>query len=1103
MRINAGRVCPKLKKNKQHHKSDLAGASGSFVRERIVLPYVVNCAAMPDGRIAFWFEVTSLDALLDGELMVNSAIGSVQCHPFTWECNPKGTYLHDVCKFGVPGADITFGWFSVRLPVISKSVPKPSPSNWIELGDGLPKKSGLVKFAVPGIAFARPLSITEISNFVDVLLDPESVLGADTNHEPIAFVRSPSVLMLEQVIALAESLYLRRRFLPTIERGANAVTVGDASWRSVLDRSDAARVREMAERGPGEFFSFVDSSRGAHELAPSELIHKIVDSLVESSVREAILVDDPELNSRHMVSKPFDVLVFALTRPLNHRSTQVAAQSRISEVLDEWRTRVLRHLEPAHLAIRISPPGFFETSDSIADDDWEVALGLYPAYNTAEFIDSASFVAARDRLGALELNPASAELLFLRKLKAAAQHSVELQEVLSNAHPNRFSLPSEAVIDFVSRTAALLADEESVALVLPKILRDAIKPRIKVSSAPVSSNRPMLGLNSIFSFEARVLLGERELGVDEIRHLVAAASPVVKVGSEWIFVDQDGLAQALRYLERHKGRTEMSLSELIGDPMDDIDFGDVVEIERPDPTELIAALNATKSMGPISFVEPEGFPLPLRPYQRRGVEWLAALGRTGLGACLADDMGLGKTAQVIALLAMEHEVRKGSESNIGSDLLEPGSRHELSPLPVIATLIIAPVSVVNNWRREIARFYPRLNVHVHHGPRRLEGDEFIEAATGVDVVITSYSLLARDVEVLSCVTWARVVLDEAQNIKNPMTLTARAASALRSSSRIALTGTPVENHTGELWSIMDFLNPSILGSRGSFRKRFSIPIERGGDKRAMQKLVRTVSPFILRRLKTDKTIIADLPDKLEVKEYCELSDDQQYLYAQTVDQLQSKLIHASVMERRGAILASITRLKQICNHPCMDMNVARLTGRSGKLDRLEELLGEILEGGEKAIIFTQFATFATALQRHLQERLAERVLLLKGDVPIDRRDAMVLEFQENGGPSIFVLSLKAGGTGLNLTAANHVIHYDRWWNSAVEAQATDRAFRIGQRKDVVVSKLICEGTLEERIDEMIEAKKELAETLVGGGETWITEMSDSELLELLSFNSTD
>ena len=1096
-----GRFCRKLKD--QRHKSDLAGASGSFVRERIVLPYVVNCAAMPDGRIAFWFEVTSLDALLDGELMTGSAIGSVQRHPFTWECNPKGTYLDDVCEIGVPGADITVGWFSLRLPVVSKSVPKPSPSNWIELGDEFPKKSGLEKFAVPAITFARPLSITEMSSFVDALFDPDSVLDAGTDYEPIAFVRSPSVLMLEQVIALAESLYLRRRFLPALERRADASTVADASWHSVLDRSDAVRVNEMAERGPGEFFSFVGWSRGAKAHGPSELIHRIVDSLVETSVREAILVGDPDLNSPHMGSKPFDALVFALTRPLKHVSPQVGAQSRISEVLDEWRTRVLRHLEPAHLAIRISPPGFFDPSDYIADDDWEVALGLYPAHNTAEFIDSASLVAARDRLGTLELNPASAELLFLRKLKAASQYSSELAAVLTNAHPNRFSLPPEAVIDFVSRTATVLAEQESVALVLPKVLRDAIKPRIKVSSAPLGSNRPMLGLSAIFSFEARVQLGERELGVDEIRHLIAAASPVVKVGSEWIFVDQDGLAKALRYLERHKGRTEMTLSELIGDPMDDIEFGDVVEIERPDPAELIAALNVTKSMGPVSFVEPEGFSLPLRPYQRRGVEWLASLGRTGLGACLADDMGLGKTAQVIALLAMEHEFRKSPESKIASDLEELGSRDEPSPLPISATLIIAPVSVVNNWRREIARFYPRLNVHVHHGPRRLVGDAFIEAATGVDVVVTSYSLLARDVELLSCVTWTRVVLDEAQNIKNPMTLTARAASALHSSSRIALTGTPVENHTGELWSIMDFLNPSILGSRGSFRKRFSIPIERGGDKRATQRLVRVVSPFILRRLKTDKTIIADLPDKLELKEYCGLSDDQQYLYAQTVVQLQSKLTHASVMERRGAILASITRLKQICNHPSPDMNAARLTGRSGKLDRLEELLGEILESGEKAIIFTQFATFATALQRHLQERLAERVLLLKGDVPITRRDAMVLEFQENGGPSIFVLSLKAGGTGLNLTAANHVIHYDRWWNSAVEAQATDRAFRIGQRKDVVVSKLICEGTLEERIDEMIEAKKELAETLVGGGETWITEMSDSEVLELLSFSSAD
>ena len=412
------------------------------------------------------------------------------------------------------------------------------------------------------------------------------------------------------------------------------------------------------------------------------------------------------------------------------------------------------------------------------------------------------------------------------------------------------------------------------------------------------------------------------------------------------------------------------------------------------------------------------------------------------------------------------------------------------------------MSLVGNWQREAARFTPDLRVHVHHGADRLDGESLASALAGADLVITTYGVATRDRAALSQLTWARVVCDEAQNIKNHATKQARAVRGLPASARIALTGTPVENRLSELWSIMEFTNPGLLGPAGKFREKYAVPIERHGSEDAARALKRITQPFVLRRLKTDKTIISDLPDKQEMKVWCNLTPEQASLYAATVTDMLSRIEDAADdISRRGLVLATMARLKQVCNHPAHLLgDGSRLPGRSGKLARLEEICDEIVAEGDKALCFTQYAEFGRMLQPHLAARLGCPVLFLHGGTTKKQRDAMVAQFASLDEPALFLLSLKAGGTGLNLTAASHVIHVDRWWNPAVEDQATDRAFRIGQHRNVQVRKFVCVGTLEERIDAMIEEKKALAEQIVGTGESWLTELSADDLRAVLTLS---
>ena len=411
------------------------------------------------------------------------------------------------------------------------------------------------------------------------------------------------------------------------------------------------------------------------------------------------------------------------------------------------------------------------------------------------------------------------------------------------------------------------------------------------------------------------------------------------------------------------------------------------------------------------------------------------------------------------------------------------------------------MSVVGNWQREAAKFTPALRVMVHHGPARLTGVEFDAAVLEHDLVVTTYALMAKDRAQLGEQSWRRLVLDEAQHIKNSGTVQAKAAVAIPAEHKLALTGTPVENRLDELRSILDFANPGMLGKPADFRKRFSVPIEREQDEGAVSRLRAITSPFVLRRVKTDPSVISDLPEKNEMTVRSNLSAEQAALYKAVVDDMLAQIADAKGMKRKGAVLSALTRLKQVCNHPAHFLSdgspvLKRGQHRSGKIALVEDMLDSILGEHEKALLFTQFREFGELVAPYFAERFGTAVPFLHGGVSKTKRDAMVESFQSEDGPPIMMLSLKAGGTGLNLTAANHVVHLDRWWNPAVENQATDRAFRIGQRKNVQVQKLLCVGTVEERIDSMLVSKQDLADLAVGTGENWVTEMNTAELREL-------
>ena len=787
-------------------------------------------------------------------------------------------------------------------------------------------------------------------------------------------------------------------------------------------------------------------------------------------------------------------LTSAKSNRLDPELLEPEAADELIDLLEAWTTAAVDESGPVRTCFRLRDPG--QQAHDV--EDWTVEL-LLQSTQDPSLLASAQEV--WHRAGAARLlrqtgvDPRQA---LLQGLGRAARYFPQLGEALRQPSPDLVRLSADEALHFLRHVAPALRGRGFGVLLPPwwagKRARIGLSLHTEASSAQpgTAEQDSKFGLEELVKYQWQASIGAIELTEAEFKELAAAKTDLVQLRGEWIEVDAARLAAAAAALGDHQSGV-MSAAEVLSKAMHGLDQRRLPRALTDDPLEVKVSssgwlgdlLSGAAEQRYAVAKEPRGLKAKLRPYQKRGVGWLSFMDGLGLGAILADDMGLGKTVQVLTLLEQERA--------------EAG-RRRTGP-----TLLICPMSLVANWQREAARFTPRLKVHVHHGSERLEGKEFQGAVKGVHLVVTTYALALRDRQQLGEVGWRRIVIDEAQAIKNAATKQARAVRSLSAPRRIALTGTPVENRLADLWSIMEFANPGLLGTAEQFKDRFARPIERGneGAQAAAERLRQATSSFILRRVKTDPNIISDLPDKVEMKVVCNLTREQASLYQATVDEMLAAIQGSKEgIAKKGLVLAMLTRLKQICDHPALFLkDGSRLPGRSGKLARVEDLCDEVLAAGEKALLFTQYAEFGGMLQRHLAERFGRPVAFLHGGVPKPARDALVRGFEQPDGPPLFVLSLKAGGVGLNLTSANHVLHVDRWWNPAVENQATDRAFRIGQRRNVQVRKLMCAGTLEERIDQVIEEKKGLAERIVGSGEGWLTELSVTQLRELVLLSS--
>ena len=888
----------------------------------------------------------------------------------------------------------------------------------------------------------------------------------------------------------ALSLIARGRWLPQLEEGK-------ARWLPLLNREDDRRRLEDLATGLPQVATCAlaagpmgDPSLACRRPGSGRLrVASLLEALLEGQLR-AGFSPSPE---------GLDPLLTAWQKALGKGDGSLNLDEeeleRLSIATHHWREGVAGKVEPARTCLELFTP-------AEGEELWELRFGLQAEADPSLRVPAAAVWAAGDRglqMGEIAV-PQPSELL-LEGMGRALTVFDPIERGLDSATPETMQLtPAEAFV--LVRTGAHQLRDVGVGVILPPSLSGGLASRLGLSitaELPQKSRGFTLGESLEWSWE--FMIGGVTLTLRDLERLQAKRSPLVQHKGAWIELRPADLRNAERFCGADPG---LSLDDALRLTASDGDTFHRLPVHRFDAGPRLQAVleQYHQQKAPDPLPAPPGFSGQLRPYQERGLGWLAFLHRFDQGACLADDMGLGKTIQLLAFLQhlkAEEELKR----------------------PV---LLVAPTSVLTNWKREAHGFTPELQVREHYGPRRPSSPEALKKALkGVDLVLTSYGLLQRDSELLESIDWQGLVIDEAQAIKNPSAKQSQAARDLArpgrhskggSRFRIALTGTPVENRVSELWALMDFLNPKVLGDEPFFRQRYRLPIERYGDMASLRDLKARVGPFILRRLKTDKSIISDLPEKVELHEWVGLAPEQKKLYNRTVDESLDAIARAPLGQKHGQVLALLTKLKQICNHPALALKedaetvVAAGNGafssRSAKLQRLEEILEEVIEAGDRALLFTQFAEWGLLLQAHLQRKWRQEVPFLYGSTSKTERQAMVDRFQDDPrGPQLFLLSLKAGGVGLNLTRASHVFHIDRWWNPAVENQATDRAYRIGQQNRVLVHKFITSGSVEEKIDRMIQEKSKLAEEIVGSGEDWLGGLDVGQLKDLVTLSEED
>lgn len=895
-----------------------------------------------------------------------------------------------------------------------------------------------------------------VSEALDVLL---ALAGHDEVGRDLRFWRMAALEAL--------SFINHQQVMPALKRDGFQFR---AFWQLLPDSPD--RMNALAAHMPTLCRAI--SEDPTEPLSAHALFEQFIQSVVDSTIRAAA----PLVKPRYSPSAGE-----AWLAALSGWETRLKLPAAEAEALfKSWQTWNNQHESAGNQAFRIT----FRLQEPKSDQEpWHLEYLLQATDDPSLMIPAGDLWRGLDSPYLRQRFDQPQERL-LRGLGLAGRLFPPVLDSLRTRAPENASFDSTQAYTFLNEAAPLL-QSSGFRVLLPRWWgnrKARLSTRAKISGSQPNA-KSLLTMDTLLSYDVEMMLGDQPISQEEFLRLAALKQPLVQVRGQWILLDPAQIEAGLKMIEQNDGTLRLDKALRLG--LDEGQGSPELPVEAVQVTGWLQnLLDTLQQPEQIDMLPPpDDLHADLRQYQQRGYSWMTFLSRYGLGACLADDMGLGKTVTTIAYLLHQRE------------------KEGLPP-----ALVVCPTSVVSNWRRELQRFAPGFRLLTHQGADRVSGDDFGAALNGVDVVLTSYPLLARDRETMERVPWSTVILDEAQNIKNSSTRQAQAARALTADQRIALTGTPVENRLTELWSIMQFLNPGYLGSEKTFRRQFANPIEKLDDAGAATRLRRLTAPFILRRLKTDRNVISDLPDKLEMKVYTSLTPEQGTLYAAVVNDVMARIESADsegdTMSRKGLVLSLLMQLKQVCNHPAQYLkDGGPVEGRSGKLNRLTEMLEEVYAAGDRALIFTQFAEMGTLLQTALRQTFFDEPLWLHGGTKVKDRDEMVRRFQAERGPTVFILSLKAGGVGLNLTRANHVFHFDRWWNPAVENQATDRAFRIGQQRNVQVHKFICAGTLEEKIDEMIESKRALADRIVGTDESWLTELNTRDLRELVQLRETE
>ncbi|MBX3410035.1 MAG: DEAD/DEAH box helicase [Phycisphaeraceae bacterium] len=1128
---------PSLAPDAQH-----AGAAHPFTPQPDDLSAVVEGAATSAQRATLRVCLPSLN----GRPLASSTLARASGHPWLGEITddaPPVITPFDVPTFAVSASDAP----RVLARLLDLTDTQTTALGSVELGAG---------------EEPAPSEVDEFGRETD---EPgEEDRASDTGHAATALAgeqgewrAGQSLEYFAHAARLARHLMVQQRFLPSLTQTASGDLRG--AWHAWLsDESTAHRIGSLARACPASARCVEDQFRHDAGAITEAFVHAVVDAtcraaLTAESFADAVSERNPDADPHVAWLRGLLGLEDALPAKGAMRQEIIKRVRGWIGVLEErgasssWRL-LMRLLEPDPLLF-----GMGDEPEPTAPV-WRVTFHLQAIEQPALVIDASEvWLMSGDSATIMGRRIDRPQELLLSELGRASRFFKRLEEALDESEPVHLALNTKQAYEFLREHRMVLIEQgfavqapdwwESPAARLGAKLRlesDATNPFDRTRGGLTNAARAQLGLSALIKYQWEIAVGDTILSLSEFEKLAAKRTPLVRVNGRWVEIRPEDVHAAVRFIRENPGgsvRLGEALRMAYGVDLKDSGIP-VVGLEATG--WLAAFLNSESASKQLEALPPPAtFRGTLRPYQQRGLSWMAFQEQLGFGICLADDMGLGKTVQLLALLAWEREIGgepaadtpaaaapevpatqtttptmgelAGTEPSVvvhtGEAAPAGASAGELAG--VLPTLLLVPMSVVGNWIHETQRFCPHLRLLVHHGPQRLQAEVFAARAASSDLVVTTYSLAHRDKETLARVKWGRVVLDEAQYIKNPTAKQSQAVRSLDALQRVALTGTPVENRLTELWSIMDFLNPGYLGSANGFRQRFAVPIERYHDKQRGEQLRGLVRPFILRRLKSDPSVVADLPEKVESKEYGYLTSEQANMYESIVKRMLTEVDEVDGMQRRGLVLSTLVRLKQVCDHPVLVKNMGEDVGpratdpaRSGKCIRLLEMLDEAIAEGDQALVFTQFREMGKLLEAMISQRFNRDVLFIHGGTTQPQRQAIIDRFQKSDGTSpVLILSLRAGGVGLNLTAATHVFHFDRWWNPAVENQATDRAYRIGQTRTVQVHKFVVRGTLEERIDQMIESKTELAENIIGSGEQWLSELNTDQLRDILTLRN--